>query len=185
MNRLPASTKCGPAPPRLRAHLHGDDRALVQATLLPGDYLPVVRAHLGTALHVHVAEQWRCHPAPGPLVPIQFAMDDPANEDLFATPTPAASMYYPDWLHCVRGWVGLQGVWVAGQRTLCRLVDVAPCRAALTVPYPSPSPRSFPLPRRSWLASSCGCLICWIQCFACSTGRCTPSPSYGWCCDVL
>ena len=57
VNRLPASTKCGPAPPRLRAHLHGDDRASVQATLLPGDYL--VRALLVTALHEHVAEQWR------------------------------------------------------------------------------------------------------------------------------
>ena len=42
-------------------------------------------------------------------VPVQFAMDDPANEDLFATPTPAASMYYPDWMHCVRGRVGALG----------------------------------------------------------------------------
>ena len=26
-------------------------------------------------------------------------MENPANEDLFATPTPSASMYYPDWMH--------------------------------------------------------------------------------------
>ncbi len=28
-------------------------------------------------------------------------MDDPRNEDLFATPTPGASMYFPDWLHSI------------------------------------------------------------------------------------
>lgn len=39
VNRLPASTKCAPMPPRLREYLHGDDQASVQATLLPGDFL--------------------------------------------------------------------------------------------------------------------------------------------------
>lgn len=43
---------------------------------------------------------------------------------------------------------------------------------------PPPLPVHFLLSRRSWLASSCGCLTCLIQCSACSTGSCTPSPPF-------
>ncbi len=104
-------------------------------------------------------------------VPVQFAMDDPANEDLFATPDPSGLHVLPrlDALcTSVNGWV----------RALGGCVGWWPCVRRGDAHGRPPLPVPFLLARRSWLASSCGCLTCLIQCSACSTGSCIPSPPF-------